>query len=207
MNSNTVQRKAYLLALLAVLFWSTIGSAFKITLAFVSYYDLVFWAVLNGTAVLFIYNRFTKTPLQFRKLSKNNWFHSAVMGFLNPFLYYLVLIKAYSLLEAQVASTLNYFWPIVLVLLSIPLLGQKIKPRGLIAIFISFAGIIIISTKGNILSLEFSSSLGVALAIGSAFLWAVYWILNLKDSRGESEKILLNMIFGLFYLIVYFVLL
>ena len=207
MHSNTVQRKAYLLALLAVLFWSTIGSAFKITLAFVSYNDLVFWAVLNGTVILFIVNRFTKAPLQFRKLSKRNWFHSAVMGFINPFLYYLVLIKAYSLLEAQVASTLNYFWPIVLVLLSIPLLGQRIKLRGLIAIFISFTGIIIISTKGNISSLEFSSPLGVALAIGSAFLWAVYWILNLKDSREESGKILLNMIFGLFYLIVYFMLL
>ena len=34
------------------------------------------------------------------------------MGLFNPFLYYLVLFKAYDLLEAQEAGTLNYIWPI-----------------------------------------------------------------------------------------------
>ncbi|GMT45010.1 MAG: EamA family transporter [bacterium] len=204
MQNSQNQRKAYLLTLLTVLFWSTISSAFKITLRYLSFDNLLFWSVLSGIFVLGILNQSGKSPLRFRLLSRKAWLSSALMGFFNPFLYYLVLIKAYQLLEAQVAGTLNYIWPIVLVLLSILFLGQKIKARAVVAIFISFFGILIISTGGHPFLLKFSNPLGVVLAVGSALFWAVYWILNMKDPREESGKILLNMIFGLFYLMIYF---
>ncbi len=198
------QNKAYWLAMLVVLFWSTISSAFKITLQFVTVDELVFWSVAWGIVVLIIINRLGKTPLRFGSLRKKDYLLSALMGLFNPFLYYLVLIKAYDVLEAQVAGTLNYIWPIVLVLFSIPFLGQKIKPRGLIAIFISFFGIIIISTQGNPFSLQFSNLTGVLLAVGSAVFWAAYWIINMKDKREDTGKILLNLIFGLIYLFIWF---
>ena len=204
MQTYHSQRKAYLLALLAVLFWSTISSAFKITLRYLDVDNLLFWAVVGGIVVLAILNRAGKSPLRFRSLSRKAWLSSALMGFINPFLYYLVLIKAYQLLEAQVAGALNYIWPIVLVLFSIPFLGQKIKARAVAAIFVSFFGILIISTGGHPFLWKFSNPLGAALAVGSAFFWAAYWILNMKDPREETGKILLNMIFGLLYLIIYF---
>jgi len=207
MQTPQNQRKAYLFALLAVLFWSTISSAFKITLRYLDFGSLLFWAVVSGIAVLAVLNRTGKNPVRFRSLSRKAWFSSALMGFFNPFLYYLVLIKAYQLLEAQEAGTLNYIWPIVLVLFSILFLGQKIRIRAVIAIFISFLGIIIISTGGHFLSLKFSHPLGVVLAVGSALFWAAYWILNMKDSREVTGKILLNMLFGLFYLMIYFLVL
>lgn len=204
MSINSQQKKAYGLALLVVLLWSTISSAFKITLRFLPFEALVFWSVVNGVLVLTLVNQLGKEPLRFKTLTGKNYLSSAMMGFFNPFLYYLVLIKAYDLLEAQVAGTLNYFWPIVLVLFSIIFLGQKIQVRGLVAIFISFLGIVIISTGGNPFSLHFTNTLGVLLAIGSAFLWASYWILNMKDQREDTGKILLNMVFGLVYLVVWF---
>ena len=46
---------------------------------------------------------------------------------LNPFLYYLVLFRAYDLLPAQEAQPLNYTWPIVLVLLSAIMLHQRLR--------------------------------------------------------------------------------
>ena len=128
---------------------------------------------------------------------------SAVLGLLNPFGYYLILFKAYELLQAQEAGVLNYSWPVILTLLSIPLLGQKIDLKSILAILISFSGLWVISTKGAVFSLEFSSALGVALAIGSAFLWALYWIINLYDKREAVPKITLNMGFGFLYMIVY----
>ncbi len=198
------QRKAYLFALLAVLIWSTISSAFKITLRYLDVENLLFWAVVSGIVVLGIMNRAGKSPLRFRSLSRKAWLMSALMGFINPFLYYLVLLKAYNLLEAQEAGTLNYIWPIVLVLFSILFLGQKIKAHAMVAIFVSFFGILIISTGGHPFSLRFSHPLGVVLAVGSAFFWAAYWIMNMKDPREETGKILLNMLFGLVFLIIYF---
>lgn len=202
-NKLSDQNKAYLLALLAVLFWSTMSSAFKITLRYIEYDQLLLWASLSGLLALLIINQSGKSRLRFKDITARHLLSSALMGFFNPFLYYILLFKAYDMLEAQVAGTLNYAWPIVLVLLSIPLLGQKIKPLSLLAIFISFFGLVIISTQGNLKSFELVNPLGVALAVGSAFFWAFYWILNMKDKREETGKIMLNLAFGFVFILIY----
>jgi drug/metabolite transporter (DMT)-like permease len=204
MQSFVNQRKAYSLALLAVLFWSTVSSAFKISLRYLSFEDLLFWSSMAGIIMLGILNQTGKNPLRLRSLTRKAWLSSALMGFLNPFLYYLVLFKAYQLLEAQEAGTLNYTWPVVLVLFSILFLGQKIKAQALMAIFISFFGILVIGTGGHPFLMRFSHPLGVALAVGSAVLWAAYWILNMRDPREETGMILLNMLFGWVYLVIFF---
>lgn len=203
MTINDNQNKAYLLALLAVLFWSTMSSAFKITLRYIAFDQLLLWSSLFGAAVLLIINQLGSKPLNFKHISVKNLVASAIMGFFNPFLYYLVLFKAYDLLEAQIAGTLNYTWPIVLVLMSIFMLKQKISLWSIGAIFISFFGIVIISTKGSFTSLGDSSQLGIILAVGSALFWAYYWILNMKDKREETGKIFLNLIFGFAYILIY----
>ncbi len=138
------QQKAYLLALLAVFFWSTMSSAFKLTLRHIAFDQMLLWSSLTGFLTLLAINQLSSGRIKMKDLTLKNLKSSAVMGLFNPFLYYLILFKAYDLLEAQVAGTLNYTWPIALVLLSIPLLKQKIKWSGILAIFISFFGIIII---------------------------------------------------------------
>lgn len=179
------------------------SSAFNITLRHIAFDQLLLWASLSGVIVLGFVNRFGGEPLQLRKLKRKHLLSSALMGFFNPFLYYLVLFKAYDLLEAQIAGSLNYAWPLVLVLLSIPLLKQRIHPLSILAIFISFFGITVISTHGSLISLENINPLGVALAVGSAFFWAIYWILNMKDQRETSGKILLNLFFGFVYILIF----
>ena len=197
------QNKAYLLALLAVVFWSTMSSAFKITLRYIPFDQLLLWSSLFGTIALILINQLGKKPLNFKHFSGKDLVSSAIMGFFNPFLYYLVLFKAYELLEAQIAGTLNYTWPIVLVIMSIFLLKQKINIWSIIAILISFLGIVIISTHGSFINLGNSNPLGIILAVGSALFWAYYWILNMKDKREETGKIFLNLFFGFVYILIY----
>ncbi|MEE4259191.1 MAG: DMT family transporter [Bacteroidales bacterium] len=197
------QQKAYLLALVAVVFWSTMSSAFKITLRHIPFDQLLMWSSLMGVIVLFTINQVSAKRLKISDINGRALMSSAIMGLFNPFLYYLVLFKSYELLEAQIAGTLNYTWPIALVLLSIPFLKQKISGLSLVAIFISFIGIIIISTKGNITDLKGTDPLGVSLAVGSAFFWAIYWILNMKDKREETGKIMFNLVFGFLYIFIY----
>ncbi len=198
------QKKAYFLALVAILFWSTMSSAFKISLRFISFDLLIFWSAIIGLLALTLILAFNKEISFKQQFTKRNILRSAVMGFFNPFLYYLVLLKAYSLLEAQVAGILNYTWPIVLVLLSVPFLKQKIPFYSFFALFISFVGIIIIGTDGNPYAMQITEPFGIFLALLSAFFWAIYWILNLKDEKRKSEeKIFLNLLFGLVYIAVY----
>ena len=206
MKSVKSQKKAYLFALLAVLFWSTMSSAFKITLRYIAFDQMLFWASLAGVIALLIINQAGSKRVRIRELTLSNWISSAIMGLFNPFLYYLILFKAYDLLEAQVAGTLNYAWPVVLVLLSIPLLKQKISTMSVIAILISFTGLAIISLQGNYQELKIINPLGVFLAVASAFFWAIYWIMNMKDSREDTGKILLNLVFGVIYISIYLLL-
>jgi drug/metabolite transporter (DMT)-like permease len=194
------QKKAYIYAIVAVLCWSTIGSAFKISLHYTDFINLLLYS--SGVACLIL---LTVILIQgkWRSLLSSHLkdlLSSAFMGLLNPFLYYLVLLKAYDLLPAQEAGTLNYIWPLVLVLLSIPMLKQQISPWSILAIGISFLGIIVISTHGDLTTLDFSDPIGVTLAVGSAIFWALYWICNMKDPRESLIKLFLNFFLGFLYI-------
>jgi drug/metabolite transporter (DMT)-like permease len=190
------QRSAYLYALIAVLFWSTSASAFKICLSSehlsIPVLPLLFGASLVASAALFVHLLLSGKVMLLKTISVADFTRSAFLGFLSPFLYYIVLFKAYSLLPAQEAQPLNFVWPLTLVLLSVPILKHKIKRRDILAILISFCGVLVISTKGHILSFRLTDPLGVALATGSSIPWALYWIYNIKDQRDEVLGLFLN---------------
>ncbi len=196
------QQKAYLFAFAAIACWSTIGSAFKLSLRYLDPLGLLLFSSIVAVIALFIILLVQGKLALLRKTSSAGILNSALMGLLNPYLYYIVLLRAYDLLPAQEAGTLNYIWPLVLVLLSIPLLGQKISAWSIVAVTLSFLGILLISTHGNLLSFKFTSTAGVALALVSSVFWALYWILNLKDKREPVVKIFLNFCFGLLYVFI-----
>ena len=195
-------RLSYIYALLAVLFWSTVPTAFKISLGELSVLHMLAIAVFTSTIILFIILIAGRKGSLILKTSRKELMHSALLGLINPFIYYIILLKAYQLLPAQVAQPLNMIWPIILVFLSIPLLGQKIKSKSFIALFISFTGVFIISSQGNLFGHGHSDIRGVLLATGSAIFWAFFFILNVKDQRDESVKLFLNFLFGSVYLII-----
>jgi len=190
------QKIAYLYALGTVLLWSTVASAFKISLRYLDIIQLLFYASITSTVTFFIYLLFSKKLNLLKILSRKDYLRSALLGFLNPFLYYVILLKAYSLLPAQQAQPINFIWPITLVLLSIPLLNQKIRPRDILAVVTSFAGVLIISTRADFLGFKFTSPVGVLLALGSTVIWALFWIYNVKDTRDEAVRLFLNFAFG-----------
>ncbi len=196
------QKKACFFALLAVAVWSTVASAFKISLRYLDFIQLLFYSCLTSVLVLGTICLFLYGPGFWRRISLISIRSSLALGFLNPFLYYLVLFKAYDLLPAQQAQPLNYTWGITLALLSIPILKQKISGRQILAIIISYFGTLVISTGGNLLQLEFSNPLGVGLALGSTIIWSLYWIYNTKDSLDPVLKLFLNFSAGLIYISV-----
>jgi drug/metabolite transporter (DMT)-like permease len=194
------QKKAYLYAILVVLFWSTIPSAFKISLRHMKVLPLLFYASLVSIIIFLLSLLFSKKLFLLKTFSKKDYLQSALLGFLNPFLYYCVIFKSYTLLPAQQANPLNFVWPITLVLLSIPILKQKIKARDILAIFISFFGVFIISTRGDILGFKIDSPAGVFLALSSTIIWSLFWIYNIRDKRDEVARLFLNFVFGFIFI-------
>jgi len=193
------QATAYTLTALAVIFWSTAATAFKIALGHVSPFTLLLYSTLVSTLALFAILVLQGKLTMLARLPRQTWGMAALLGLINPFLYYIVLFKAYSLLPGQIAMSLNYGWPFALTLLSVPILGQSLSRVQLMAIAVSFAGAIIIATKGKITAFGGVSMIGVGLAFSSTVIWAVYWLLNARNRVDPVVGLFLGFCFGLCY--------
>jgi len=176
------QRKAYAFGMGAVICWSTVATAFKLSLEYLSPAQLLLYASLTSwlflATILLFKGRFRST------LFSGGWkpYRKAVIfGAFNPLIYYLILFRAYDLLPAQEAQILNYSWALTMTLLAIPLLGHKLRWQDAVAALICYSGVLVIATHGDVLGLTFANPEGVFWALISTVIWALYWIFNSKQ--------------------------
>ncbi|EIV1854843.1 DMT family transporter [Vibrio vulnificus] len=186
------ERRALGFGLSAVLLWSTVATAFKLTLAeFSPIQMLTVASVVSAMALLTICALQGKLTQISTTFLSNPWYY-LLLGLINPLAYYLILFKAYDLLPASQAQAINYSWAITLTLMAAVFLGQKIRKQDWVACVFSYVGVIVIATKGDLLGLSFESPVGVALALTSTLLWAGYWILNTKNQADPIVGVLLG---------------
>ncbi|HOO42568.1 MAG TPA: DMT family transporter [Bacteroidales bacterium] len=206
--ANTLRRSAGFYAAIAIVCWSTVATAFKWGLASLTPAALLFIATTSAIATLFLLLLAAGKRGDLFSIRRKALGRAALLGLINPFLYYLILFKAYSMLPAQVAQALNMIWPLVLVILSIPVLGQKIGWMSILAMIISFTGALFIALQGDPLALfreglHIKNPWGVVLAMGSAFLWAIYFLLNMKNKLPDDISLFLNFLFAWIYLALF----
>ncbi|CAM4273103.1 DMT family transporter [Vibrio agarivorans] len=186
------ERRALLFGLSAVLLWSTVATAFKLTLAEFSPIQMLTIASMVSALALFIVCALKGTLQQIVPTFVANPWYYLLLGLINPLAYYLILFKAYDLLPASQAQAINYSWAITLTLMAAMFLGQKIRKQDWVACGLSYFGVIVIATQGDLLALDFESPLGVGLALLSTLLWAGYWILNTKNKADPIVGVLLG---------------
>lgn len=186
------QQRAYLYGLAAVLAWSTVATAFKISLAHLLPAQLVLYASIASFIVLLgvigMQGRLHELPDAWRR----HWRRSLLLGAVNPFVYYLVLFQAYARLPAQEAQAINYTWALTMTLLAIPLLRQTPRKHDVLAALICYLGVLVIATHGHVFSFKFSNAAGLGFALLSTLLWAGYWIFNARDQREPVVGLALN---------------
>ncbi len=189
-------RKAFILATLAVLFWGTSPTAFKIGLRHQDTLQLLTGATFTSALLLGILLIPGKRYKELARFKRSDVWFSMLMGLLNPVAYYLILFKAYTILPAQVAQPLNMIWPIVLVIISIPLLKQKISWKSIGAMIISFSGIVMVSLQGGNGGKDPENRLGIVLALSTSVIWAIYFIYNARDNKDPLARLFLNFLFA-----------
>lgn len=194
--SGKSQPRALLLGLGAVLLWSTVATAFKLSLQQMSPLQLLGWAGLFSTGVLALGVSWQRGWGELACQWHQRPLYYLGLGVLNPAFYYLVLFRAYDLLPAQQAQALNYTWALTLSLLAVPLLKQSLKRVDLLAMLLGYGGALVIATRGNLLALQFDSLPGVGLALFSTLIWALYWILNTRAEASPAVTLLLCFLSG-----------
>ena len=197
LNNLDQQKRAYCFAIAAVLFWSTVASAFKFSLAYLDTYQLLLVSSLSATFILFLIVLLQGKWNLIAKLSISDYSGLLLFGLLNPFLYYLILFKAYDLLPAQIAQSLNYTWAITLMFLSIPILGHKVTRYDLLATLICYAGVVIICMGGSAIATASLSLTGIILALLSTIIWALYWLYKTRDKIDPVVGLFISFLFSL----------
>jgi len=188
----SADRRALLLALGAVLLWSTVATAFKLALRDLDVWQLLCIATAVSLASLLAILAWQRNLNALLPALRAQPLRYLFLGLVNPLLYYQVLLRAYDLLPAQQAQAINYTWAITLALLAVPLLGQRLGWRDGLAMLLGYSGVLIIATRGDPLSLQFDSLPGVVLALGSTVIWALYWIFNRRSAVDPVVGLTLN---------------
>ncbi|MCG7491365.1 DMT family transporter [Vibrio sp. Of14-4] len=186
------ERRAIGLGLSAVLLWSTVATAFKLTLAELTPIQMLTVASTVSTLALTLICAWQGKLSSISSTFLANPFYYILLGVINPLSYYLILFKAYDLLPASQAQAINYSWAITLTVMAAVFLKQTIRRQDWVACALSYFGVIVIATKGDILNMTFDSPLGVGLALLSTLLWAGYWILNTKNKADPIVAVLLG---------------
>jgi len=197
------QAKAYLLTLIVVTFWGTSATAFKIALRYVTPYSLLFYSALVSSIALFVVLMVQRKQAMIFNVTFKQLVTLAFLGLLNPFCYYTILFKAYSLLPGQIAMSINYGWPFALTLLSVPLLKQKLSGVQVVAVLTSFIGALIIATKGQFTNFGNVDKVGLILVFSSTIIWASFWLVNARDQLDPVIKLFWGSAFGLLYSLLF----
>ncbi|PID77725.1 MAG: EamA family transporter [Deltaproteobacteria bacterium] len=197
------EKNAVIHALTAIFIWATIASVFKLTLKYFSPVLMIFYS--SAISAVFIFFIAAAKKINVFKTGLKDILFSLFVGFLNPFIYYIILLNAYDLLPAQSAQSLNYTWGITLSIMSAVFLGHKLLKRDYFAIFICYTGVLVIITKGRPQLFEKKDISGIILALSSTIIWASYWIVNTKDKLIPEKRFFFNFLSASFYAFLYLI--
>ena len=174
----TPRRQSYLNLALCILLWASIPVASKKILVELNNLQMLFYSTVFSVialGVLVLWQRKTTRLFQhkLRDIAHLGW-----LGFLGAFLYYVLLYGAFANTSAAEGFVLAYTWPILISLLAVPLLGQKLTPIRLTAIAVSFSGVVVIVTRGQMVEFQVENLAGNLLALSGAFVFALFSILG-----------------------------
>lgn len=111
-----------------------------------------------------------------------------LLGIGGLFGYHALYFGALQLAPPAEANLVNYLWPLLIVLLSAPLAGERLGWMHLAGAALGFAGVVLLAL-GRGLQFTESHALGYALALGCAFTWAIYSVLSRRFGETPTDAI------------------
>ncbi len=169
-----IRTRATLIGIVSILLWALLA-LFTATAGAIPPFELMALtfaiAFAGGMVVLALRGRAGLAEL-FQPLAP--W----MTAFLGLFLYHALYFYALQNAPVGEASIICYLWPLFIVLFSAMLPGERLKLRHVIGAALGFAGTaLIILAKGGAIG-GAGSALGYLAALGCAFVWSGYSVLN-----------------------------
>jgi drug/metabolite transporter (DMT)-like permease len=112
------------------------------------------------------------------------WAH----GVAGLFGYHALYFAALRLAPPAEASLVNYLWPLLIVLFSSLLPGERLRAFHLAGALIGFAGVVTLSFTAD-LSARPEHALGYALAFAAALFWSAYSVLSRRMASVPTDAV------------------
>ncbi len=185
------QRKAYFNLALCIVLWAAIPVVTKKSLVELDNFQVLFYSTIFSTVIMGVLVLLQKKTHLMRTLSKGDYAKLLPLGFLGNCLYYVFLYGALERTSASEGFILAYTWPMLVLVLSFILLKEEVTLKKLIGVFISFIGIIVITAKGDLGNIAFTSNIGNMMSILAAFVFALFSVLGKKYNYDQTVSVFL----------------
>lgn len=193
MSNNS---KGILLTLGSVVFFALMAVLVK-AIPNVSSYQTTFFRFAIGLGIIGILSLFGIIQLKFN--DKKGLFWRGFVGGIAVYLFYLAILK----LGVGKGSVYIYSYPIFATLFSMLILKEKVEPIKFVVIFISFAGLILLSIgggKGSLAGMGFYELIAIAGSITTGL--AVVFVKKLHDSDNSYAIFFSQCIVGFWMFLV-----
>lgn len=173
--------KPFVLMLFLLVFWGSFAGMAKKVLKTMDNYQMQFYIFLIAFLAMTAIFIFTRRFKAIKALKPGEILKLVLIG-LPSYLYYFFYTLALSKIPATEASVINYLFPVLIILLAIPINGEKITGIKLASIILGFAGVTLMFSNGDFKSLHFTDLTGDLLAFSAAISWALFSCLGKRNS-------------------------
>lgn len=200
-------KKEYIYAFVSIFLWSTTATVTKLLLGTLNSMQILAVSSLFAFAFLLVVNIIKGNLKELNSYTTKDYLKISGIGILGVFLYYLFLYLGTDILQASQAFIINYLWPIMIVLFACIFLKEKMTSRKIIAIILSFIGVIIVTANGNLLNIEKDTIIGAICCILAAISYGLFSVLNKKTRYNKYVSMMLfyfiSFIISLLYILLF----
>lgn len=172
-------KKTYFYAGISILLWSSIATLSKLLLGSMNSYQVLCISALFAAVALMIVIIATKRLRLFKEYKLKDYITMVLIGLPGTFFYYVFLYLGTDMMLASQAFIINYLWPIMSVVFACILLKERLTARKVIAILMSFLGVITVA-GGELAHFNSGTLLGMLFCIGAAVSYGAFTALNKK---------------------------
>jgi len=184
-------KKAYILAGITIVLWSTMATVSKLLLNTLDSFTVLCVSSLFAALFLLVYNVITGNIKTLKSYSLKDIIKIIAIGLPGTFFYYIFYYTGAKSMPASQAFIINYLWPIMSVVFACIILKEKMTVKKAVAIAVSFVGVIIV-TGGDLLKLDTKVIVGAVLCMLGAVAYGLFTALTKKANYDKSLSIMMS---------------
>ena len=181
-NKDNNMKKQYIYASISILLWSTTATVTKLLLGSINSMQILLFSSLFAFLFLLVVNLINNNIKELKKICIKDYIQLFSIGLLGTFVYNLFLYLGINNMQASQAFIINYLWPIMTIIFACIILKERITPRNIFAIILSFIGVFIVTSNGKIY-IEKSNFIGAIYCVIASISYGLFSVLNKQKKK------------------------